>query len=69
MPRDLYTLPGRQVAVNLAARVAQLRLNRRHGRIKVDIMLIGMRLQILQPPFQVEDRLFKVERLDVHRQG
>src|SRR5207247_10913227 len=54
MPRDLYTLPGRQVAVNLAARVPQLPLNRRHRRIKLDTMLTRIRLHSLPPPFRLQ---------------
>src|SRR5438552_2390741 len=54
------------IPVNLAARVAQLGLDRFYFRTKIDIVLARMRLQLLQTPFQFEDRLFKIERLKVH---
>src|SRR3981081_1396404 len=63
MPRDLNALPRAQVAVNLAPGVAQFGFDSFHFRIKIDIMLARMRLQLLQAPFQFEDRLFKIERL------
>src|SRR5207253_9621932 len=66
MPRALDALPRAQIPVNLAARVAQLGLDRFYFRTKIDIVLARMRLQLLQTPFQFEDRLFKIERLKVH---
>ena len=66
MPGDLDALPCGQLTVNLAARFAQLSLNRLDSRIEIDVMLIGMCFEVLQPPFQVEDRFFKIERLDIH---
>ena len=67
MPRDLDTLPGSQVAVNLAAGLAELCLNCTDRRVKIDIVLVGMSLQILQTPLQFEDRFFEIERLQFHR--
>ena len=66
MPRNLDALPGRQVAINLAARFAKLRLQFFDGRIQIDIVLVGVILLILQPPFQLKDRSFKIERLPFH---
>jgi hypothetical protein len=63
MPGDLDTLPGTQVAVNLAAGLAELCLNCTDRRVKIDIVLVGMSLQILQTPFQFKDRFFEIERL------
>src|SRR5438552_9978923 len=42
MPRNLDTLPGRQVVINLAARFAKLCLQFFDGRIKIDIVLVGV---------------------------
>ena len=42
MPRDLDTLPGRQVAINLAARFAKGCLQFFDGRIEIDIVLVGV---------------------------
>src|SRR5438477_4167180 len=67
MPRDLDTLPGSQVAVNLAASLAELCLNCPDRRIKIDIVFVGMSLQILQTPLQFKDRFFEIERLQFHR--
>ena len=67
VPRDLHALPRAQVAVNLAARLAQFSFDRFHFRTKIDIVLARMSLQLLQTPFQFEDRFFKIERLQVHR--
>src|SRR4030095_3207500 len=67
MPGDLDTRQGTQVAVNLAAGLAELCLNCTDRRVKVDIVLVGMSLQILQTPLQFEDRLFEIERLQFHR--
>src|SRR2546430_12978650 len=63
MARDLDTLPGSQGAVNLASRFAKLCLHYLNGRIKIDIVLIRVIFQILQPPFQFKDRFFKIEWL------
>src|SRR5437763_13727966 len=60
---DLHALPRAKTAVNFAARVAQLRFDRLHFGIKIDIVLARMRLQILKAPFQFEDRFFEIERL------
>ena len=49
MPRDLHPLPRRQVAVNLPPRFADLRLNRLHRRVQIDIVFVGVSFQILQP--------------------
>jgi len=66
MPRDLDALPGGQVTLYLAASVSQLFLKRLNRRIKIDIVLIGMSLQILQAPLQFKDRFFKIERVNLH---
>jgi hypothetical protein len=42
MTRNLDALPGRQVAINLAARFAKLCLQFFNGRIKIDIVLVGV---------------------------
>src|SRR5947209_17107991 len=64
--RDLNPLPCRQIAVNVPAGFSKLCLKFFHRRPKIHIMLGGMTLQILQPPFEFKDRLFKIERLPVH---
>ncbi len=66
MSRDLDTLPGGELAINFAAGFTKFCLNCLNRRIKIDIVLIGVILQILQTPFQFKDRLFKIERLEVH---
>src|SRR6266498_4647137 len=66
MSRDLDTLPGGELAINFAAGFTKFCLNCLNSRIKIDIVLIGVILQILQTPFQFKDRLFKIERLEVH---
>jgi len=38
----------------------KLGFDRFHFRVKIDIVLARMRLQLLQTPFQFEDRLFKM---------
>ena len=63
VPCNLNTLPGSQVPVNLASGFAKLCLNYFNRRIKIDIVLVGVSLEILQPTFQFEDRFFKIERL------
>ena len=66
MPRDLNTLPGGQVTVYLASSFLQLLFKRLNRRVKIDIVLVGMSLQILQAPLQFKDRFFKIERLNFH---
>jgi hypothetical protein len=66
VPSDLDPLPGRQIIVNVAARFAKFYLKFSHRRAEIHVMLCGMTLQILQPPFQFVDRLFKIERLPFH---
>src|SRR6266478_8845721 len=66
MPCDLDALPCRQVAINLAARFAKLCFQLFDGRIKIDIVLVGVILQVLQSPFQFKDRFFKIKRLPFH---
>ena len=66
VPRNLHPLPCRQVVVNLSARFAKLCLKFFHCRTEIDVVLCGMALQILQPPFQFKNRLFKIERLPFH---
>src|SRR5207247_5889473 len=60
MPRDLNTLPGGKVAVNLASRVAPLCLYCLNPAIKIDIVLIRVIFQILQSPFQFKDWFLKI---------
>ena len=67
MSRDLDPLPRAQVAINLASGFAELRFDRFDFRIEIDVMLAGMLFQILQTPFELKDRLFKIERLQFHR--
>ena len=66
MPRDLHSLPRAQVPVNVASCLPNLPLYRRGGRIKIDIVLVGMRLQIGQTLFQFGDWLFEIEWLYIH---
>ena len=42
MARDLHSLPGGKVFVNLAARFADLLFHRFHFRIEIDVVLVGM---------------------------
>ena len=42
MSRDLHALPGSEIAVNLAPGFANFLLNCLNGRIKIDIMLVGV---------------------------
>ena len=58
--RNLHTLPRAQVAVNLSALLAYLCLQVSYCRIQIDIVLIGMLLQILQSPFQFKNWFFKI---------
>jgi hypothetical protein len=60
MSRDLDALPGRKIAINSTARFSKLCLQFFYRRIEIDVVLVGVILQILQPPFQVEDRSFKI---------
>ena len=66
MTRDLHALPGGQVVVNLAPGLVDLRFDGLDFRIEIDVVLVGMILQILQPALQFEDRLFEIERLQFH---
>jgi hypothetical protein len=68
MSRDLDTLPGRKTAIDPAPCFAKLCLQVFHRRIKIDVVLVGVILQIIQSPFQVEDRSFKIQRLPFHEQ-
>jgi hypothetical protein len=68
MSRDLDTLPGCKIAVNPAPCFAKLCLQFFYRWIKIDVVLVGVILQILQSPFQVEDRSFKIQRLPFHEQ-
>jgi len=68
MSRDLDTLPGRKIAINPAPCFAKLYLQFFYRWMKIDVVLIGVILQILQSPFQVEDRSFKIQRLPFHEQ-
>ena len=67
VPRDLHTLPGRQVIVNFAPRGRDLRLHRFHLGIEIDFMFVGMFPDFLKSALQFEDRLFKIERVRFHR--
>src|SRR5262245_25420263 len=51
MSGDLDPLPGRQIIVNMTACFAKLYLQFFYRRAEVDVVLRGMTLQILQPPF------------------
>jgi hypothetical protein len=42
MSRDLHALPGSEIAINLPPRFAKFLLNCLNGRIKVDIMRVGV---------------------------
>ena len=66
MARYLDTLPGSEMAIDAAARFAKLCLQVLYCGIEIDVVLIGMILQILQAPFQFKDRSFKIQRLPVH---
>jgi hypothetical protein len=66
MSRDLDALPGRKIAINPAARLAKLCLQLFYRRVKIDIVFVGMIVQILQAPFQFKDRSFKIQRLPFH---
>ena len=66
MPRDLHPLPGGQVLVNLAARFADFQLHRFHFRVEIDVVLVGVRFEFLEPALQFQDRLFEIERLRIH---
>ena len=66
MPRNLHTLPRGEVVVDLAARFANLVFHRLDFRIEIEIVFVGMILQILKTPLQLEDRLFEIKRLGIH---
>src|SRR5262249_48934456 len=66
MPRDFHALQGLQIVITWAAISPNFSLTPLPRRAKVHVVLGGMTLQILQPPFQFKDRLFKIERLPVH---
>jgi len=66
MSRDLDTLPGREFPIDAAARFAKLCLQLLYGGVEIDVVLVGMIRQILQPPFQFKDRSFKIQRLPFH---
>jgi hypothetical protein len=66
MARYLDTLPGCEIAINAAARFAKLCLQVFYCGIEIDVVLVGMILQILQAPFQFKHRSFKIQRLPVH---
>jgi hypothetical protein len=68
MSRDLDALPGRKIAINPAPCFAKLCIQFFYRRIKIDVVLVGVILQILQSLFQVEDRSFKIQRLPFHEQ-
>ena len=63
MPRNLHALPRREVVVNLAARFADLGFHRFDLGIEIEVVLVGMALQILQPALQFQDRFFEIERM------
>ena len=66
VPRNLHTLPGRQVLVDLATRFADLGFHRLDFGIEIEIVLVGMILQILKTTLQLEDWLFEIKRLGIH---
>jgi hypothetical protein len=67
VPRDLHALPCGQAVVNLPPRFANLVLDRFDLGIKIDIVFVGMLFEVLQLTLQLKDRLFKIERVRVHR--
>src|SRR6266513_2453972 len=48
MPRDLHALPGSKIAINFPPRFTKFLLNSLNGRIKIDIMRVGVILYILE---------------------
>src|SRR5262245_63093598 len=68
MPSDWDPLPGGEIVINVTTRVSKFCLKFSHRRAEIDVMLCRMTFQILQPPFQFKDRLFKIERLPFHNQ-
>src|SRR5450432_21496 len=66
MPRDLDTLPGAQVLINLAARVANFQLHRFHFGVEIDVVFVRVRLEFLEPALQFQDWLFEIKRLRIH---
>src|SRR5512140_2773188 len=66
MPRDLHPLPRSEIAINFPSRFTKFFLNGLNSRINIDIMRVGVIHEVLQAPFQLKDRLFKIERLPVH---
>ena len=67
VPRDLHALPGSEVVVNLTARFADLGFHGLDLGIEIEVVLVRMVLQILEPPLQFQDRFLKIERLRIHR--
>jgi hypothetical protein len=64
--RQLHPLPGGQVVVNLSARFADFSLHRFDLGVEVEIVLVRMVLQVLEPPLQLQDRLFEIKRMEFH---
>jgi hypothetical protein len=63
---ELDALPGGEVIVNLPARFADFGFHRLDLGIEVEIVLVRMVLQILEPPLQFQDRLFEIKRMEFH---
>ena len=66
MARQLHALPGREVVVNRAARFADLVFHRLDFGIEIELMFVGMVLQILESPLQLQDRFFKIQGMGFH---
>src|SRR4029077_14807943 len=66
MSSDLHSLPRTQVSVNVPFRLSDFPLHRFERRIKIDVVLVGMRLEIGQTPLQFDNRFFEIEWLNVH---
>ena len=66
VPRQLHALPGGEVVVNRAARFADLVFHRLDFGIEIELVFVGMVLQILEPPLQLEDRFFKIQGMGFH---
>src|SRR5581483_4679877 len=63
MPCDLHTLPGAEIVVNFPTRFAKFFLDLLNRGIEIDIVRVRVILYILEAPFELKDRFFKIERL------
>ena len=64
--RQLNALPGGQVVVNLPARFPELVFHRFDLGIEIELVLVRMVFQVLEPPLQLQDRFFKIKRMGFH---